>query len=65
MDAFKRSIRSSLEIFRLYARLNQLSLKAFSVRIAIVSSNVTLVNKDDTSYDINQDITFRFYYMYK
>ena len=38
-------------MFRLCVELNQLSLKAFSAKIAIVSSNGTLVNKDDTSYD--------------
>ena len=43
VDTFSRSTRSSLEIFRLYVELNQLSLKAFSLSLELAFVNFILI----------------------
>ena len=43
MDTFNRSTRSSLEIFRLYVELNQLSLKALSLSLELAFVNFILI----------------------
>lgn len=46
----KSSIRPDFVMLRLYVALNQLLLKAFSVKRMIVSSRGTLVKRDVMSY---------------
>ena len=47
----RRSTRSDLVRFKSYVVLNQLFVKALFARSCIVSSNGTLVNREETSYE--------------
>ena len=48
----RRFTRSDLVRFKSYVVLNQLFVKALFARSCIVSSNGTLVNREETSYEI-------------